>query len=392
MRYIGKHSILNKLYYVLVVYLAISCLTSCQGDDENNDSLEQRPAITFDKPVINSITRTMYDYEQVIPYNTGESFRIFGVKYEPGTADNKIWTSNKEYNATGEMAGYDSSLYGWDTNSPHFWTKGLLYAFRAFSPYLRESTGTQYKFDNDVQGLDIINYETPVMGKQFDLMYSNAIYDVHGPTPKVNNDGTHGYSGVNLVFNHALSSVHFYVTINYDYIKNIDWELRAGAASKFKIKQITIGNVYNKGTFNENGGIQGVAGSRTYKPGVPTWTIDTISKGTDYNFVGTTPVSGIPFNMDDVNKDVSKDIKTLNTDAHIGFMIPQALPADATLMITWMFDGVDQPPIKVNLQKLTPKWERGKRYKYIIKLSRDKFYFDSSVSDMVGPGNDIGIQ
>lgn len=383
--------LLYKLFS-LCALIVLMLISSCDNDAyvRENESVE----LTFSMPVVRGITRTVTDTELGVNnalYPSDENFRVFCAMYnkEDKTID---WTAFKDSDGkNGDIAQYDVSLNGWVTNTRHYWAANVFYAFRAFSPAV-------LKGDIGDHGIEINDYVTPASGKQFDMMYSETSCNVIKPEKKETN--TTGYNGVNMLFRHALSSVHFRVCISSDYMNKKEVEQREEERAKFKVRQITLAGVANTGSFKENSEVgRDTDGKLTYKHGTPSWSLDkdSLTAGS-YNFL-TKEIVNLPYDVSKTSGDVAVEVKDYEEgENHIGFMIPQELSADARIIIEWSYGDYDQTSTiylnnkdknKVN----TVKWKTGMRYTYVIAFTQSFIYFEPSATDMIEvDGGNVNIE
>lgn len=381
-------------YFGTILIATTVLVTGCGESEICDGCAPESRRITFTSPIIKGITRgaKVPDKEQGgkgIPYDILETFRIFGSKYDVKTTKEDVWKTY-EYNMLGEEAIYNPNIKGWDTKELHVWNEGKIYAFRGYSPYNINDNCTAAYYNNDATGLKIGEYVTPAIGSQYDLMYAEAVYNQEGPTPDNSNvspDDNIYYSGVNLKFVHALSSIHFKVRVSPEYINTFPESDRAIETARFGIKQITISGVYNKADFSENSGIAVNYGTFSYVP--PTdkasmWTNYSKVEGNSYDFIVNLIATGIP-------ADDAKNLKDLDSKSHIGFMIPQTLPDDAEVSIVWTYNNgvaiAESEPVEFIIKDYTPNWEIGMRYTYTITLSNDFIEFEPSASGMADPQN-----
>ncbi len=365
---------------LMMAALAGFAFASCTNDNEESYEANKAPQrITFASPVMYGNTRAnIMDAEQGgtvggthIAYNKKETFRVFGVKYDAGK-----WGVNQAdvYGVDGEEAFYSQSLGGWDTQLPRFWEAGKDYAFAAYSPNIVAGT-VAYDWTN---GLTVNGYQTPAIGQQYDMMYAPAVKGLNDQSQLAagTNGNNDGYNGVNLVFKHALSSVHFKVCVHKDEPLN---------EKNFTLNSITLAGVQDKGNFAENAAT-----------GAAAWTDQ--AGTTSYDFVAE------PYSPSKVAFNLADDVKSVNAANHIGFMVPQTLPEATQIVINYTVNlGTEQEPnmkdftktIVLNaadLMPVTAKWEMGKRYTYTIALTAsNRIYFAPSVDDWTDveptPGN-----
>ena len=425
--------ILNNIF----ITLSLLCLTACNTDDATDVDIPQQQRISFAPPVVDGISRAVVpDYEhgsikdgQKTGFHQSEKIMVFGTIYgkQDENKDGNFtipegkdipWATGVIYGdydsvndkwILGKVASYDPSVNGWDTEKHHYWVKNKYYAFKAYSPSDLSNYATTVEETNahnktyGVEELSVIGYQTPEIGEQFDFMFAETVYEVQGPTPKADPNNPNAnpfYNGVNLRFRHALASVHFNVRFDPQYMNDIDEKDRAHEASHYKITSIVLSGVYDKANFLECAGYRYENEHNTYlfnPEGKKQWynicdePTAYKSKNATYDFINpTNPITNIPYEV--VANDIkAQDIKELNPSAHIGFMIPQAITADAKVVVKWEYnDGKDTYPNTKTfyLNKptaknpaITTEWLMGNRYTYTITISNDLIDFSPSTGN-----------
>ena len=222
------------------------------------------------------------------------------------------------------------------------------------------------------------------MGRQYDLLYAPAIYGLHGITSAedIHNDI---YGRVNILFTHALASVHFRVRIHPKYIRSFEPERRENEAARYGIRQITVSNVFNCGWFDEGDapGIKSPGRQEEDMTRKELWSMQTINPdaGNSYDFLtpgGT--LDRIPY------RETAEDIKDLDDGAHIGFMIPQDLPDDTEFKVTWTYDDslyVTRFGLDDISRTGSRRWDAGKRYIYTLSFFAKELELKPSAESMV---------
>ncbi len=372
----------------MMVAMSVSLLfTGCDSDDSVSSPIRHK--ITFTAPVISGITRNLPEFEQNTPYSKNETFRVFGFKYSNLSLGDNLLPFEPEYSPNGEEAKYKAEYNGWDTDITHYWEPSKKYAFRAYSP--ANIPGAKYDETDATKCLSIIDYTMPNIGEQYDIMFAETSCDIVSPTPKRPENNNAHYDGVNMKFRHALSSVHFKVCINPSYLSGMKDAAKAKEAARFKIQQIIVYDVMNKGSFYEGAVLKKVdkgsfVGLEYNKVENPRWDTDINSKA-NYDFLNS-EIAQIPY-------EGAKDVKVIDNANHFAFMIPQQLSPDARIVIKWTYEGdlIDHP-IEYGTRTLylnnssrnnviSDKWEIGKRYIYTLALTKDNIYVTPSVDDFI---------
>ena len=192
--------------------------------------------IIFDAPVISRATRAV---EVADEFPTDQSFNVYAYYYE------NMFTSfngGKLYMDNVEVA-YSETLDGWDSKQAggvnYYWpTYGTL-TFAAYAP--NTGVGTVTYGERGFVFKDFKVADDPE--KQIDLLFSERAYNKTVADQLADNPF---YSGVQLNFMHALSSIMFKV-------KADDMLVGEGTSKyEFLIKKIEVLGALNQGTFKQN--------------------------------------------------------------------------------------------------------------------------------------------
>ena len=242
----------------------------------------------------------------------------------------------------------------WKSDETYYWPKNGTLTFDAYAP---SSASVDGVFSSSAaNGLEFKNYTVKDLDDQYDLLYSSRTYNKTTSTNGTNST----YDGVDIVFNHALSAIEVKVKTTDDYNGYI------------KLKNVSILNAYNKGTFKQN-----------YKSGYAEASVPCAWTGHEGN------VSYELFRDNDgviLTSDALTGVKnaivlpqqlnyqTRNVSIKVDYSIKHG---DNWLEQTSTFDlnGLsDQDMNTIN------EWEIGKRYTYTIKFALEKIYFAPSVN------------
>ena len=213
-------------------------------------------------------------------------------------------------------------------------------------------------------------------------MYSNREFDktranytltdsAHSNAYDDEDDATYKYNGVNLMFNHILSSIRFLVKTNAEY-SNV----------QFTLTGLTINNAFEKGDFTE--GVTTAAPSSSFAK-TPAWSgqedeqdytiVTGGSQAIVYNSGTALPLTNDPdiillpqalahgTGLNDVTVTVNYTVKQNNG---------AALPQTATIVLKDLKDTGDNT---------IATWDLGKRYTYTIVFGLEEIYFDPAVSN-----------
>jgi hypothetical protein len=367
---------MKKIYFLAAIALVagVSCTKQVPVAQIGQESPLTFSAVTAPN------TKTVYG-EIPAAYDTGESF----VAYAGWTAD--VWTAgtpteffNGGTSGKGEICSYNSEWYAWSPANTYYWPKTGYLVFEAYSPSAAASCATHTWAD----GFSFTNFTVPAtIAAQYDLMYSNREFNKrrsdYGTTDTSHNNaydneddsGNYKYNGVDLMFNHILSSIRFLVKTKANYSTN----------ATITLTGLTINNAYSVGDFAE--GVSTAAPAASFAK-TPAWsgqeseaTYTVVSTGTQeviYNGGTAQPLTGDP------------DI----------ILLPQSLEHtgvgahDVTVTVNYTISQHDSADIAqtstITLKNLTSssatidEWELGKRYTYTIVFGLDEIYFDPAVS------------
>jgi hypothetical protein len=353
---------------LLVATMASVALASCVKD-ESVDLTQQAKKLSFATPVMGTQSRANVPGEiSGTTYPTNENFAAFAWQY---TGENDDWWENKvSFWSDTEIWAYtaDTGEPNWSIttgNKSYYWPKApQKLAFSAYSP--AELAGTVSYTSKD-DGLTVTDFTVDgTVANQLDLMYAFK----NGCTEALNGD-----DGVPLNFQHALSSIVFAAIDNDD---NADYE----------INSITIkGKFQIKGTFKEL--------ATTKWSGSP--------ESTAVTYAPSVCVTKVP-------EDQATEF-TFGTSALL--MIPQAVPADATVSIVYTVkpktgapsytvntdnqNGTENPIKLKNFLiggaagSIIENWAQGKRYTYLIQFGGSKkIFFVPTVTNWT-PGDNAQI-
>lgn len=443
---------------LVLMAMAGVALASCVNDvaDVAQKEQEKNVKIVFDTPATNEngngsranifgeIGSHQYN-TTTYTYPREENFVIFGIKYDNSYTS---WTPNTGtienalFNAT--PISYDGNVDGWapkDADGGYYnWPHGKNMAFAAYSPAdltitigedegdaeggeNTEGTGgentggtggentegtTQSEIINSAvtptygaTGLEITGFRvSPDPAKQYDLMFSQRTVDL---TEEDMDHGATYYSGIPIVFQHALTSIRF--------------SLQNTSSSKIVITKISLYGIYDTADFSENIENNGMTLDSNgksifqYVRGTnvkPKWdnltNIVDVSNAYDV-FAGkiTAPIEAQYLsNLLDTTVDAYKDNEGT---FHQLLVLPQAITSSATVYVEYTIDGVAktttvqlQDALKVNpdsmnetLNETLSEWLMGHRYTYRLwyseeSASKDRIYFSPSSDNWVDAG------
>lgn len=363
---------------ILISISVLAALVGCTKVDVRTPERVQSD-VCFNTPVVSSITKVVGEIDGLYP--TSESFAVFSVYHSEGFNG---WDTGVSYINRAEFT-YNASLDDTDSDALGGWTGGYYYpksgslSFAAYSPFSAHAetpgpgTGT---FEYASAGLSIANFTIPELAAQYDLLYSERIYD------KTANDGVgDGYEGLDLVFRHALSSIKFKVQ-----------KMAAYSGYTITLKSISLEDINYKGSFAEN--IQNPT-SDVYAS-APAWTptnefdesdgLDDLTNYMIYN--SSLVITEAATDTDDVK---------YHTIPQGAILLPQTFGESDTALIrvNYTIKPTSMPEISqtatVRLNQLSTSWEMGKRYTYNISIGYDTITISPTVIGWENVSGDVTV-
>lgn len=345
------------IYFAAIACIALAGCTKNEATvvEGNSDQL-----ISFASPVVGLATKANVGYPNNRPFWVVG--RVHSGNYSGWATSQPYMEATCSYSATPNKAYYPSPVYYWPKNDSYKLT------FVAYSPAKTSFAGTPTVTFGDT-GFAISNYTvidsyTPNQ----DLLVSRVTYNQTKPGAGTTAEITdpYKYEGVNIQFEHALSSINFKVKTSDDY----------SATTEIKLTTITLNKINNVGTFAQN--LNLTVNSDVVGPGAtftPTWS--STSGAAEYR-----PLTG-------------GDITVTDTPAVVGtelILLPQELVASLqTATITYTMQskidgtlvGTPIPYTKtINLNNTTTEeWQAKKKYTYTIVIGLDVMYFAPEVID-----------
>ena len=242
----------------LPLMLALGCTKQPNLDGGNGGAFpvpgEQK--ISIPCPLVTPATKA-WAGEMPLNYSTDESFGVYALYYPEGnfsgwesTPGSTIYIDGAEFSYKSSINDSTEGSGAWSATPGYYWPKGGKMTFAAWSPYRAKNDGT---ISYGKAGLQIKDFTTADKGsEQYDLLYSKRVYD------KADCSGTSTqYDGIDLLFSHALSSLHFTACSSV-------------STANIRISKIVIYDIYKSGDFNEK--VDETTPS-TYSSS-PAWTFD----------------------------------------------------------------------------------------------------------------------
>ena len=342
---------------LLFAAVAGAALASCVKNESESGMTASDSKISFEAPVVGATTRAQAG-EIGDKYPTEESFKVWGW-YHEGDYTSFGDTGNGWKNYMTEAGGKPITVSfnndnSWVPATDYFWPKTGKLTFAAYSP--ADAAGT---YSHTAAGLQITGFTVAAVGAQYDLMYSDRAYNRTSSTNQYVGTATNPYTGVDIVFRHALSSIVFKVGTDADY---------TNADNTFKIKSITIKNVADAGTFNEN-----LTDGTTNRD--PEWKV---TGNADKNYVAYSNETGFTVPNDGTTFKEPANTPDEPTDL---ILLPQSLSSDTPVIeIVYTYgteaSGEIQHTVEYKLNQTDEQaWKPNKRYTYNIIFGLDKIYF-----------------
>lgn len=324
--------------------------------------------ISISCPLVSPSTKALAG-EMPLDYSTDESFGVYALYYPEGNFSGWESTTGAFTYIDGAEFSYNSSINdssegsgAWSATPGYYWPKGGKMTFAAWSPYRAKNDGT---LSYGPSGLKLTGFTTADKGSEhYDLLYSERVYD------KSDCSGTSAqYDGIDLLFRHALSSLHFTACSSV-------------STANIRISKIVIYDIYKTGDFNEN--ISEINPS-TYSSS-PAWTLGSAQYTADSPLVvyennsgtaaPTLPQSGS------------------GTTLAVGFALP--IPQDITSAKMKVYYNVQigsAEPVPTVSQALNlgsgtvTQWNRQTRYTYNLILGAQQIRFSVNVNGWSDSGN-----
>lgn len=363
--------------------LASVALVGCVND-EKMEMTSDAQKISFDTPVMSTQTRAIFKGEigdgdntpGEFAYPGNEQFVVYAKQHAGdidawvNDASKYFWGIDKACITVGQTQetqnGSPAYTGKWEdvTGTDYYWPKDnteedYKLSFAAYSPAELNSGATA---TYGAEGLTISGFAVDgTVANQYDLMYSGRILNCN-----YTNNAT---NGVQIKFNHALSSVVFAA-------------VESDGANTYTINSIEIkGSFYTGGTFKEN-----LIDGKTY-------TAEDIAKASWTDLIGNDVVTTYTPVLKKTSVDTESAEITYGTSALL--TIPQAVPTDAEVTIKYTVKA-DATGVVTDVNTVTKKlsdfkvgssgpisqWNRSNRYVYLFKFGGTaKIFFKPVVTD-----------
>ena len=355
---------------LVLMAMAGVALASCVNDvaEVAQNQEQKKVKIAFDAPVLydNSESRAQvygeigaYDHnggQNTVTYPKNEKFIIYAIRH---TEELSSWPENPtKCSFYGQAISYDESLDGWapktTDNKYIYWPTDEKLSFAATSPADLEQPAGWIEKDKRTfgrDGLTITDFTVPGVGKQYDLLYTEADLNNTIAEWSSNPGDETTYEGFPIKFYHALSSIHIAISKDLNNDNNI------------VLTSVKLEGVEGQGTFKS----QVSSGTKNWVPtGSSKVDYQILKDGTiNFPFVG---VNGAGMHITEL---------TGGDRANYLLIMPQDLIEGVNLKVSFTINGSPQnKTIKLNDVDENPltdntvnEWVMGKRYTYHLHIS-----------------------
>lgn len=318
--------------------------------------------ISIPCPLVTPATKALAG-EMPLNYSTDESFGVYALYYPTGNFSGWESTPGSMTYIDGAEFSYKSSINdategsgAWSATPGYYWPKGGKMTFAAWSPYRAKNDRT---ISYGQAGLQIKDFTTADKGsEQYDLLYSERVYD------KADCSGSSAqYDGIDLLFRHALSSLHFTACSSVN-------------TAKIRISKIVIYDIYKSGDFSEN-----VSETPPYTySSSPAWTF----VGGKAQYTEASPL--VVYEDNSGTAAPTLPLPGSGTTLEVGFALP--IPQDITSARMKVYYSVQlgsAEPVPTVSQALqlssgtVTQWKRQTRYTYNLILGAQQIRFSVNV-------------
>lgn len=227
---------MKKLFFIAAI--ACVALASCVKN-ELAPSVTQQDEITFATPVVGNLTKAVTG-EIGNNYSKDENFVVYGWyctedSFNPDKCTVYMNGVTCKHNANRNVESDAGDQGAWEPATTYYWPKNGRLTFSAYSPAELVAGSIA---NNPKTGLIVSNYTVNTdVTKQYDFLYSDRAYNKTTSIGETNAV----YDGVDILFRHALSSIHVKVKTDKTYPEGT-----------IKVNSIIFKNVYCTADFKEN--------------------------------------------------------------------------------------------------------------------------------------------
>lgn len=369
---------------LVLMAMAGVALAGCVNDVADVQQQGQKAKISFDSPVMyGNVDSRANVYGEIgekdgYTYPKAENFQIYAVVHEDDFAG---WTGATAASFTDTPISYDGDVDGWApkdaTGDYYYWETGKMLTIAASSPAALDVDGCVRFYGAD--GVTITGFAVnDAPSKQYDLLFSKRVAN------QTANDMNHGadyYSGVPILFQHALSSIRF--------------SLRNTSQAVVKLTGISLSGLKYKGDFKENLVEVGDDYTKYVRADNvnPAWTVNDELIANPY--VAFTGDLQFPYEAQYIYRLVEGT--TGNSESQL-LLMPQALTENSIVTVDYTVNGkANSKDVCLKGLKSTTfqqngdvatetdinSWEIGKRYTYRLFYSdatakKDRIFFSPS--------------
>ncbi len=379
---------------LLWAILAGSALAGCVKNEPIAEDDGSPEPITFDAPVVSVPTKA----EEIVGNYPGDrDFAVFALYH---TGDFVSYTGSSLYMDNVQCkADNTTAPTTWNPETTYYWPKTGKLTFAAYAPAQVEKDKQTVSWDANgfhftdftVAGTSLddpndANDDPKAVAPagQYDLLYSGRVYNVtKNSSDKIATNNP--YSGVTILFKHALSSIVFAAKTKETYDN-----------TTIEITGIKVNNVVSKGTFDQHFTYDTTKKEETE---AAKWTVSSgaadvknyvvfekkegaaskiLSSTTETYFGATTAAANgkrssdlilIPQKLDENGREVTVTVNYTITHTENGITSVDPVSASFNLAVGGETDAK------------TYEWEMSKRYTYHIHVGLDKIYFNPTVAE-----------
>ena len=378
---------------LVLMAMAGVALAGCVNDVADVQQQGQKAKISFDSPVMyGNVDSRANVFGEIgekdgYTYPKAEDFQIYAVMHENAFAGWKNATS-AAFDDT--SISYDKDVDGWAPKDAsgdyYYWEAGKMLSIAASSPAVLDVDGCDRTYGAD--GLTISDFAVNAdPNKQYDLLFSTRVVNQKAANMQ---HGTEYYSGIPILFQHALSSVRF--------------SLRNTSQAVVKLTGISLSGVKYKGDFKENLAEDATDYTKYDRATnvTPAWTVDNELIASPY--VAFTGDLQFPSETQYIYRLVEGT--TGNTESQL-LLMPQDLTENSIVTVNYTVNGKANSKdvcLKglmstkfaqngdVETETAIESWEIGKRYTYRLFYSdatakKDRIFFAPSTEGW----NDVDV-
>ena len=351
---------MKKLFFIAAI--ASAALVSCTKNEVAQ--VADQNEITFAAPIVAPATKASLDGTS-FPTTYG-NFVVWGWYHEgdfnyTNSGSYFTYMSGVEVEYKGSINDVTDGGGAWQTSTPYYWPKNGKLTFDAYYPTTLPSGTVKATAKN---GLMFKDYVTPAAcADQVDVLVSDRAWN---KTTSIDPTGNDSYDGVDIVFNHIMSSINFTVSSVDTYVP--------GA---IKVKSIQV-KANGQGTFNQN-----VDGDLSEHPlwnditGVKTFDVYTAA---DYDASYTVENAESKIGTEAIL--IPQGFDPAKTVITIQYYIKNGTEAPLLQTATFPLSSYDASVEGVGTETIN-SWQMGRKYIYNIRFTLEEVYFAPSVVDWV---------